>query len=284
VLFWLPRLRMMAEVSGLADDYGLDVWVWYPAMDRDYADPKTVEAALKEWGEVFKALPRLDAVFVPGGDPGHTQPKVLFDLLEKQTANLHRYHPKAQMWMSPQSFTQTWMDEFFALMKQEPAWLPGIVHGPQVRIPLPALRAAVPPRYPIRDYPDITHSRHCQYPVPDWDVAFAMTEGREVSNPRPTQMATIHRYARPSTVGFITYSDGCHDDVNKMIWSALGWDGDADVREVLRQYGRYFISPAFADRFADGLLGLERNWTGPVLENAGIDDTLRLFRTLEREA
>ena len=26
--------------------------------------------ALKEWGEVFRHLPRIDAVFVPGGDPG----------------------------------------------------------------------------------------------------------------------------------------------------------------------------------------------------------------------
>src|SRR5262245_36362713 len=68
-LFPLPPLRMMAEVSRLADSYGLDVWAWYPALDRDYADPKTVAAALEEWGEVFKALPRLDAVFVPGGDP-----------------------------------------------------------------------------------------------------------------------------------------------------------------------------------------------------------------------
>ena len=45
------------------------------------------------------------------------------------------------------------------------------------RMSLPQLRAAVPARYPIRHYPDITHSRQCQYPVPDWDVAYAVTEG-----------------------------------------------------------------------------------------------------------
>src|SRR5262249_11483456 len=191
VLFWLPRLRMMAEVSGLADDYGLDVWVWYPAMDRDYADPKTVEFALQEWGEVFKALPRLDAVFVPGGDPGHTRPKVLFDLLEKQAANLKKYHPKAAMWMSPQSFTGPWMAESHGLARRERVWRAGVVYGPQVRVPLPKLRAALPKKIPIRDYPDITHSRQCQYPVPDWDVAFALTEGREVSNPRPVQTARM---------------------------------------------------------------------------------------------
>jgi len=37
---------------------------------------KTVEFALKEWAEVFSKLPRIDVVFVPGGDPGHTQPQI----------------------------------------------------------------------------------------------------------------------------------------------------------------------------------------------------------------
>jgi hypothetical protein len=283
-LFPLPPLRMMTEVSKLAGEYGMDVWVWYPAMDIDYSNPKTVEFALKEWGEVFRALPRLDAVFVPGGDPGHTRPKVLFDLLEKQTVNLHKYHPQAAMWMSPQSFTAPWMNEFYELINKNPAWLSGIVFGPQVRISLPKLRAAVPARIGIRDYPDITHSLRCQYPVPDWDLALAMTEGREVCNPRPEQTARYFRHGRAHTIGFITYSEGCHDDVNKIVWSALGWNPDADVAAVLRQYGRYFIGPKLGDRFAEGLAALERNWTGPVLENTGIDETLKLFRAMERDA
>jgi hypothetical protein len=282
--FPLPPLRMMIEVSRLADAYGLDVWVWYPALDWDYTNPKTVEFALREWGEVFRALPRLDAVFVPGGDPGHTRPGVLFALLEKQTANLRKYHPRASMWVSPQSFTQAWMDEFFALLRQEPTWLAGVAYGPEVRIDLPELRKLVPAKYPIRDYPDITHSRHCQYPVPDWDVAYALTEGREVCNPRPLAMSLIARRNRPYTTGFITYSEGCHDDVNKAVWSALGWDERADVREILRQYARYFVGPELEEPLAEGLLALEKNWTGPVLENAGIATTLERFRAMERQA
>jgi hypothetical protein len=283
-LFPLPPLRMMTEMSRLAGDYGLDVWIWYPALDGEYADPAVVELSLKRWAEVFRALPRIDAVFVPGGDPGNTRPKVLFALLEKQAANLRRFHPKAQMWVSPQSFNRAWLDEFFELLKQEPEWLAGVVYGPEVRLDLPAFRVAVPKRCPIRNYPDITHSRHCQYPVPDWDLAFALTQGREVSNPRPMQTAVLFRHARPHTNGFLSYSEGCHDDVNKMVWSALGWDERTDLRDVLRQYARYFIGPEWEERFAEGLLGLEQNWTGPVLENAGIDETLNQFRAMEREA
>ena len=283
--FPLPPMQMMIEMSRLANEYGLDVWVWYPAMDRDYSDPKTVEFALREWGDVFRQLPRVDAVFVPGGDPGHTQPGVLMALLEKQTANLRRYHPKAQMWMSPQSFNREWMDEFLSILKdREPGWLSGVVFGPQTRMNLPELRAAVPKRYPIRHYPDITHSRQSQYPVPDWDVAYAVTEAREVINPRPVDEAAIFRLLAPYTIGSLTYSEGCNDDVNKMLWSALGWNPDADVLEILREYARYFIGYRQAESFAQGLLALERNWRGPLAANDGVYATLAQFQQMERDA
>jgi hypothetical protein len=165
--FPLPQMDMMVEMSRIADDYGLNVSVWYPAMDKDYSNPETVAFALKEWEEVYRRLPRIDAVFVPGGDPGHTEPKYLLALLEKQAASLHRYHPKAGMWVSPQSFDQAWMDEFYSIVDKQPAWLAGIVFGPQVRGSIAELRARVPKRYPIRFYPDITHSIHSEFPVPD---------------------------------------------------------------------------------------------------------------------
>jgi hypothetical protein len=282
--FPLPPMEMMVGMSRLADQYGLDVWIWYPAMDKDYSDPKTVEFALNEWGEVFRKLPRIDAVFVPGGDPGHTQPKHLMALLEKKAASLRKHHPKAQMWVSPQSFTKPWMDEFLDILNKEPAWLNGVVHGPQVRMSLQKLREVVPKRYPIRNYPDITHSLRCQFPVPDWDVAFAVTEGREGINPRPRDMASIFHAYQKYTSGFIAYSEGCNDDVNKMIWSGLGWDPDADVVALLRDYSRYFLGPKYTDTFAQALLALERNWQGPALTNTGIRTTLLQLQALERDA
>jgi hypothetical protein len=282
--FPIPQMDMMTEMSRMLDAHRMEVWIWYPALDKDYADPATVEFALKEWGEVFRKLPRIDAVFVPGGDPGHTRPRYLMALLEKQTAQLKKLHPNATMWVSPQSFTAEWMEEFFAILAKEPAWLKGLVFGPQTRITLPELRQRTPKRYPIRRYPDITHSRHCQYMVPDWDLAFAITQGREVINPRPTDMARIFRLLQPHSDGFITYSEGVNDDVNKFVWSALGWDPDADVTAILRDYSRYFLGEPYADAFAQGLLALERNWRGPLAANTGVDVTLRQFQAIERGA
>jgi hypothetical protein len=153
-----------------------------------------------------------------------------------------------------------------------------------VRISLPRLRELVPQQYPIRHYPDITHSRQCQYPVPDWDVAYAVTEARECINPRPEGEAAIFRKLQPDTVGFLTYSEGCNDDVNKVIWSALGWDPEANVLDILHQYSRYFIGERYTDDFAQGLLALERNWQGPLLANSSVDVTLSQFQNLERTA
>src|SRR5437016_5074918 len=83
---------------------------------------------------------------------------------------------------------------------------------------------------------------------------------RECINPRPEDQAAIFRDALADTMGFLTYSEGCNDDVNKAIWSGLGWDPNTGLREILRQYIRYFIGEDYAEEFAQGLLELEQNW------------------------
>ena len=280
----LPLLDMMAECSRLLDDYGMDVWIWYPALEKDYSDPATVEKELAEWTKVYARLPRIDAVFVPGGDPGHTHPKLLLPFLEKQAQALRKYHPKAQMWISPQGWDKEWLDEFIARLNTGLPWLNGVVHGPGVRVSIKELRALVPARYHLRTYPDITHTVRCSYPVPDWDPAWAFTLGREPINPRPLAQQAIFQATREGSEGFVSYSDGTNDDVNKMVWSALGWDPDASLTTILQDYGRYFIGSAQAFDFAQGLLALEENWKGPLLANAGVDATFARFRTMERNA
>jgi hypothetical protein len=283
-LFPLPKKEMMIELSRILDEYGLDVWIWYPAMARDYSDPATVESEVKAWGEIFAMLPRVDAVFVPGGDPGHTAPKYLMPLLEKQAANLHQYHPRAQMWMSPQSFSQAWLDDFIGILNGHPSWLHGVVYGPQMHVDLPTLRKLVPEQYPLRLYPDIAHPMLSQFPVPDLDVAFALTEGREPVCPRPEAFASIARRFLPYSVGFGTYSEGCNDDVSKFVWNAIAWDPEVDPLDVLRDYSRFFISHRYEEDFAQGLQGLENAWHGPLLANENVDATLERFQRMERAA
>lgn len=285
VHFPLPPLDMMEGMSRIADSYGLDVWIWYPAMDDDYSRPEMVEFALREWEQVYQRLPRIDAILVPGGDPGNTRPRFLMPMLEKQAALLKKYHPAAQLWVSAQGFNREWMDEFLEFLQQEsPDWLSGVVYGPWIHRTIADFRKLIPSKYPIRNYPDITHSLDCQYPVPEWDLAYVLTEGRETINPRPVGEEIIFHEMGEDVVGFLTYSEGCNDDVNKFIWSGLGWDPQADVFELLIQYSRFFIGASFAHDFALGLLALERNWVGPLAANDGVSTTFQQFQDMEKKA
>ncbi len=279
--FPIPAARMLVEISRLCGQYGLDVSLWYPAEEKDYSDPAAVTRCVDRWERMFARLPHVDAVFVPGGDPGHTPPKHLFPFLERAAAALHRHHPKAQMWVSPQGMDDEWLAEFYALLAKRPAWLTGVVHGPWVRVGVAELRGAVPPQYPIRLYPDITHTMRCQFPMPDWDRAYALTYVREPINPLPLRQRRIFEEYYPGSTGFVTYSDGANDDVNKIVWTALGWDPKADVAGVVREYARYF---AGIEGFAEGVMALERNWRGPLAANPGVETTLRQFQEMERTA
>jgi len=230
-------------------------------------------------------------VFVPGGDPGYTHPAILLPFMEKQKKVLNKYHPRAQIWVSPQNFDRKgknrdgWYKAFIDILQNgQPEWLDGVVFGPAVPVSLPDLRKDVPAKYPIRRYPDITHCRSCPYAVQDWDRAFNDTIGREPINPRPVAYAQIFRDLQHYAVGFISYSEGCNDDFNKVLWSCLGWDPDMKVEDIVKEFSRYFISKRYEDKFARGLFGLERNWVGPLRDNEGVYATLKLFQEMEKDA
>jgi hypothetical protein len=287
-LFPAPALETITGLSALADRYGLDFALYYPQLAKDYGDPVAVAAELKTFQTLVRRLPRIDALYVPGGDPGHTPPDRLFPLVEQEARILARIHPGAKVWISAQGFDQAESEAFYARLAKRPDWLTGVFFGPQTRDPMALQRRRIPARYPIQFYPDIGHTMHAQFPVPEWDPAFAITEGREPINPRPFGQATIFRHFAALNTGAVTYSEGVNDDVNMALWFQLGWSAQADPHEVLRDYARVFLGARVgdlsSDRFADGVMALERNWSGKAADNAGIDATLALFDDLERRA
>lgn len=282
----LPSAKMMVEQSRIAKSYGLDVWMWYPNMGPDYTNRDSLRKEMQERIEVFAALPKLDHLFVPGGDPGDLEPDVLFDWLGKIAVALRPFHPNAKIWVSPQVFrpNQKWFDDFFRHINSGYPWLGGVVFGPWVKIPLPELRKRVNENIPVRRYPDITHSLSCQYPVPDWDVAYAMTLGRECVNPRPEDEKHIHNLLAPYASGSLSYSEGTNDDVNKFIWSDQDWDPQTPVIETLRDYSRLFMDAAITETAAQGIMDLEANLKGSLLTNEKVEQTLRQWQHLENNA
>ncbi|GLU54103.1 alpha-glucuronidase family glycosyl hydrolase [Dyadobacter frigoris] len=282
----LPAIKMIVEQSRICKEYGLNVSIWYPNLGKDYANPDSIKKELKEREEIFSILPKLDAVFVPAGDPGDLEPDVLFAWLEKEAVLLQKYHPNAKIWVSPQVFrpTQKWFDAFFSHVNKEYSWFGGVVFGPWIKLPVQKIRELVKPSIPIRHYPDITHNYSSQYPVPHWDLAYAMTLGRESINPRPHDEKAIHNAFDQYGVGSISYSEGTNDDVNKFVWSDQDWDPERPVIETLRDYARLFISPDFTENFAQGIVALENNWRGELLTNESVDRTLLQWQEIEKLA
>jgi len=279
----LPREQMEQRISAICARYEMQYWIWTPA-DFDLKDKAKRAAALERHEAFFRDCARLDGVFFPGGDPGNNEPQEVIPYLEDLSKLLTKHKPQARIWLSMQGFEKRQVDYVHQWINDKlPDWLGGLVAGPSSP-PIPETRARLPRRYGLRDYPDITHTVRCQFPVVWWDPAFNFTLGREPVNPRPAFYKLIQNYFGPYTTGSISYSDGVNDDVNKTVWSMTGWNPEISAREIVLQYARCFFGAAVAESAADGILALEKNWEGPLAENGSVDATLELWQRLEREA
>lgn len=276
--------ELLIEGSRMADELDMDVSIWYPNYDE--STPDAVEGRRR----VFKAVPRIDAVFPPGGDPGELEAKVFLDRTVAISKALKEVHPNAEMWPSaqkPHSMPE-WGPEFIEYMEEHmPEEIDGVITGPNRAFPIDELRRKLPMKYPIRFYPDITHNVRCEYPVhfnrDDWHYALASTLSRESVNPRPAEYRLIHRLTRRYVVGSVSYSEGVNDDINKMIWSDMDFFPDVPLYETLLDYARVFMYGVEAERVADGILALEKNWEGDPAENPHIENTLAIWTDLLKD-
>ena len=268
------------EACKLADALDLDVSLWYPNDDLP------LEESVRIREEFFKKCPRLNVVFPPGGDPGEFPGSVFVERVRAISRALKAICPDAEMWPSAQAphSQPTWGEDFIEEMEKLPTEIDGVITGPNRAFPIDILRRKLPKEYPIRLYPDITHNVRCEYPVhalrDDWHYAWASALSRESINPRPEEYRLIHRLTRQYIVGSVSYSEGVNDDLNKMVWADMDWSGDVELQETLLDYARAFIWQAPAEKIADGIYGLERNWEGDPAENPHIESTLSVFAQL----
>ncbi len=282
VLMPLAPQEMNLKVSEICAMYGIDYWVWTPA-GCDLKDTVLRRKQLDYYNKFYKNCPKLDNVFFPGGDPGDNHPREVMPFLKELHDRLVKYHPNAGMWISLQGFSAEQIDYFYTyLEKNKPDWLRGIVSGPSSPS-IAETRFRLPAKYKHRHYPDITHNVRCDYPVVNWDQAYMLTIGREGINPMPNYYSKIHATYAPYTDGFISYSDGAHDDVNKIIWSMRGWNIDEEPMAIMQDYCRYFFGPELATKVSNGIFALEQNWVGPIRKNGGIEINFEYWQKLEKE-
>jgi hypothetical protein len=277
--------EMVGLLSNICEKFGLDVMIWYPNLGK-FDTSQDIDQQLEERELVFKSLKKLDRLVIPSGDPGELHPVQLFSFTEKVYSLLKKHHPKAEIRLTLQAFHQSdaWVQSFFDHVNQLPIWLKGITISPWLKIEPAKLRELVHPSLELHHYPDITHNLNCQYPVPNWDLAFAICLGREAINPRPKAQKQIHNLVSPFVVGSIGYSEGFHDDLNKFIWLDQDWSANTSVEVTVKDYANFFMDSNFAQQIANGLFALEENWNQPVTNNPTIAKTHQLWQSIFQEA
>ena len=91
----------LVEASRIADEYDLDVSLWYPN------DRESLEDAEKRRKRVFERTPRINVMFPPGGDPGDYDAGEFISRCRDFSRLLKEYHPNAEMWPSAQQIKST---------------------------------------------------------------------------------------------------------------------------------------------------------------------------------
>ena len=159
-------------------------------------------AEIERHVSLYQACPRLDAVFVPGGDPGANPPDLLLPFLKDIGERLMAQHPEVRVWLSLQWFNRAQIEEVFAYLdKNKPDWLGGLVAGPSSSAIGAERESGSRPKYKLRHYPDITHTVRCQYPVP-WDPAFSSDLGLECPIPGPYSTRMFTTGCSPARMAF----------------------------------------------------------------------------------
>lgn len=114
------------------------------------------------------------------------------------------------------------------------------------------------------------------------NVFLLSIQQREVITPRPVAHTLIIKQELPSTIGFVSYSDGVVDDINKFFWSTMGWNTSIETFEVLEDYANTLIDASLAATIAPGILRLETNWLNPSLKE--VEATLSFFEKVLQTA
>ena len=279
--------EMAAAWSRICHDYGFEFWMFTSAFGGEGESDEEVQRAMDGNLAMLRAIPHLDHVYLTGGDgsSSHRRPDLMFEALKRFAPEARKIHPGLGIWTSNQGADPEQNNGFFDyLQREQPEWLTGIVYGAWNRILADEQRARTPKQYPIRRYDDIGHAVRAQYTIPEWDRAYARTLGREPFAPRPRGSANIHNLYDQYSDGFVTYSDGIGDDVNKFVWTALGWDPDRPLDDILLDYARFFFGPDIAEDVRRGLYRFEENFSEPMATCAGVEENYRLWKALEAKA
>jgi len=292
----------------LIDEYletlGIDLFVKLKCQEIIDLDAGTDREVM----DFFSGYTGIDHITTYGGDAsGAVRPDLFFPHMERVLPLLLKEMPGVKWWYSNQCLEDHAKDHdeyiFSYIREKRPPWLYGLVYGPWTKRGIRDIRKDLPSQYQIRHFPEICHPRWCQYPVPDWDRAFAAVWPRNQSiYAMPSMMKQIYTATRDHTMGALPYNHtGSYNDLNKFVWTYLGWDPEASVDEILRAYAKLFFAHDFirspqkgsdpsvtkeelignaVEYVTEGLKLLEENWTGPLACNTSTEKALMYWKRI----
>ena len=252
-----------------------------------------IKGNMDDLSALFLAMPKLDSLFFPGGDGGSLEWPVIAEA--SKLLRDCKTHSSAGVWVSAQEVNASTLSALAELLRSDMNRTTrvdilgkhgGVVFGPHNRIPLTDFVELFQSetgkgdnKIKVRQYPDICHSVDAGFAIPGWDRAWAMAYKRQVVNPMPmffSQVVKERSNGTTPTVGVGAYSEGLNDDLNKVVWSAMGEDKSVSVDDVVHQYARYFFGADAEENMVNALFGLEQNWANGQahLNGAQIEKTL----------
>ncbi|RKX55670.1 MAG: hypothetical protein DRP50_02170 [Thermotoga sp.] len=276
--------------------------------------PEARELILFDREMVFKSLSNIDFLFVPSGDEGGCKKcgehgkcapwvKTYLKLVEDTYKILIKHHPKARIWISNQSLPY-YQDQILYqyLDKERPEWIEYVAYGPgsdkvsaylnPSRVEhdnkfldypefgllsryLKEMRSQIPSKYEIVLYPDITHPVRAQYSIENIDPHIAFLCGREDAPTfRPLDLTNIHQETVRYGTGSIPYSEGNHDDFNKIFWSQLDWRPKADVDKIIQEYCKWWFGDEISKDAYNSILLIEKIYKKKLIESIADVDNL----------
>lgn len=273
--------KIKAEICRKLD---INFSMWSPFYKK-YSDAQTAA----DLHENCDGIAKFDFFFPPGGDPGDMEAHDFLERCKLIKSEFQKEFPSVQLWPSAQAPHQypDWGERFIEEMAKLPEEIDGLIYGPNHPFTLDEMRRSIDTRYPIRHYPDIGHNVRCEIPVhfdrDDWHYAWAATLSREAVNPRPSEYRLVHRLSKQYVCGSVSYSEGVNDDINKFVYSALDFDPDANLRDILRDYVRAFFPQTETETLVDVIFGMEQSWNCDPIESSTVDTVYSAMQQLKTD-
>lgn len=272
------------EYFEIVHSWGLDVWVitFDNSSPEVFRSPEGFKRELEFRRNLIRGIPYCDHYIMKSGDPGDLQIDEFFNFSSQEAQLVRNRFPDVNIWVVPQHFKDAPVEYFTKAIEyaNKSPWVSGVCSGCWTRLDVEQVRGMLNPEIPLMLGPDITHIYSNMLPARNMDLALARSLGRICIDISPETQKHIHNLYDSFNVGSQCYSEGTTDDLHKCIWSALEWEPGADVREIVREYARLYIPGTSPEKFAEGVMAIERNAIGPLEKAVGMPGNLELWRGL----